>query len=269
MVQAAANFGGSIPEYYDRFLGKAQFEPFARELARRLPTRPTGPVLEMACGTGIVTRALRGRLDPEIRIIATDISKAMLDYAQATRGDAPGVEWKEADAGRLPFDDAAFSAAVCAFGVMFFPDKPAAFAEARRVLRRGGVLLFNVWDGQENNPHGRANDEVMKSLFPGDPEMRFAALPYSFNDQTVIRSMLQAAGFGAIRFEAVKLPVELPSARDFATGQMRGTPRGALVEQRGLRLEDVIDKVAAALARVGGEKPFRIEAQALFVEATA
>src|ERR1700675_624681 len=80
MADVRSNFGGSMPEYYDRYLGPAFNECFAMELARRLPPRPRGDVLEIACGTGLVTRHLRERLDPAFRLIATDLSKAMLDY---------------------------------------------------------------------------------------------------------------------------------------------------------------------------------------------
>ena len=269
MVDIAANFGGSIPEYYDRILGPAQFDRFAGDLVRRLPVRPPGDVLEIACGTGIVTARLRERVDSRLRVVASDISKPMLDYARHKLRAVREIEWREADAAALPFKDATFGAVVCAFGVMFVPDKPAAFREARRVVQEGGPFLFNVWDGLENNPHGRANAEVMEALFPADPEMKFAAIPYGFNDRTRIRALLEQARLREVRMEPVRLDVESPSAREFATGQLRGTPRGQLVEQRGASIDDVIEKVAAALASVGGSAPFRVTAQALVVEARA
>lgn len=265
---AEAQFGGSIPEYYDRILVPGQFDAFAIDLARRLPAKPAGDLLELACGTGAVTRRLRERLDASVGIVASDISKPMIEYARGKIGGS-SIEWREADAGKLPFADAAFGALACAFGIMFFPDKQAAAREARRVLRKGGVFVFNVWDGLENNAHGRANAEAMDALFPGDPEMQWGRQPYEFNDPAMIRGLLEAAGFSSLRLEQVRRPVQCPSAREWATGQMRGTPRGALIEQRGKTLDEVIDQVAAALARVGGEKPFRVDAQALVVEAVA
>ena len=266
MVDTAANFGGSIPEYYDRIMGPAQFDAYAADLVRRLPAKPAGDVLEIACGTGIVTRRLRERLEPAVRLVATDLSEAMLAYA---RGKVPGdIDWKTADAAKLPFGDESFGAAVCAFGVMFVPDKKAAFGEARRVLKKGGTFLFNVWDGLENNPHGRAASGVMESMFPGDAEMKFSG-PYAFNDRAVIRSLLSGARFEEVRMEPVRLAVGCPSASEFAAGQVKGTPRGLLLQKRGVDVEEVIGKIAAALARVGGEAPFRYTAQALVVEAQA
>ena len=265
-MDLAADFSGSMPEYYDRIMGPAQFERFAVDLVQRLPAKPPADVLEIACGTGIVTRRLRERLDPRVRLVATDISDAMLGYA---RGKVAGeIEWRAADAAALPFPDASFGAVVCAFGVMFVPDKKKMFGEMRRVLREGGTLLFNVWDGLDANPHGRAASSVMEEMFPGDAEMKFSG-PYAFNDRSVIGSLLSAARLQELRMEPVRLEVGCPSARDFATGQVRGTPRGLLLKKRGVDVEAVIEKIGAALARVGGDSPFRITAQALLVEARA
>jgi ubiquinone/menaquinone biosynthesis C-methylase UbiE len=267
MVEVATDFSGSIPQYYDSIMGPAQFEPFGADLVRRLPARPPGDVLEIACGTGRVTRQLRERLDPGIRLVASDLSEAMLDYA---RGKVTGrIEWRTADATLLPFDAAEFAAVVCAFGVMFVPDKAAAFREARRVLREGGSLLFNVWDGLENNAHGRAAASVIEALFPDDPAMRFGSMPYMFNDPARIGQLLDATGFRLMRAEPVRLACSSPSAREFATGQLRGTPRGQLLRQRGASLDEVIDKVAAKLANEGGSAPFNYTAQALVIEARA
>jgi SAM-dependent methyltransferase len=267
MVDTARHFGGSMPEYYDRIMGPAQFERFADDLVRRLPAQPGGAVLELACGTGIVTQRLRQQLGGSVRLVATDISEAMLHYARAKVGG--DIEWRTADAAALPFTDREFGAAVCAFGVMFVPDKERLFAEARRVLREGGVLVFNVWDGLENNAHGRAADEALGELFPNDPSMKSGAMPYEFNDRTRIASILERAGFARPRTEAVRLQCGAPSAREFATGQLRGTPRGALIEQRGAKLDGVIERLAQKLARIGGSEPFVYTAQALVVEARA
>lgn len=268
MVDTAANFTGAMPEHYDRIMGPAQFDVFGRDLAARLPEAPPGKVLEVACGTGVVTRHLRAQLDPAIGLVATDLSKPMLDYARGKLKDLPGIEWREADMCRLPFAEGAFGAVVCAFGVMFVPDKALAFREMRRVLRPGGTLLFNVWDGLENNLHSAATNDVIQGLFPGDPEMRFDG-PFKFNDKALLRRMLAQAGLSEERMDTVKLPVTAPSARDYATGQLRGTPRGGLFAARGVKVEDVIDRVAAGLARVGGERPFRSSGQALVIEARA
>ena len=266
MVDVAANFTGSMPEYYDAIMGPAQFEVFGGDLVRRLPPKLPGGVLEVACGTGIVTRQLRARLDPSVPLVASDISDAMLVYARSKVAGA--IDWRKADACALPFDGGSFGAVVCAFGVMFPPDKKAVFGEARRVLREGGTFLFNVWDGLDANPQSRATNQVIEAMFPGDPEMQFKG-PFVFNDRALLSSLLEGARFGQVRMEAVRLPIRAASALDYATGQLRGTPRGALFAKRGIAIEEVLDKVAAALAPIGGSKPFECTGQALVVEARA
>jgi len=266
MADVRSNFGGSIPEYYDRFLGPAFNEPFAMELARRLPAKPPGDVLEIACGTGLVTKHLRDRLDPAFRLVATDISKAMLDYACDKLKEQKGIEWREADAVKLPFADGEFGAVVCAFGVMFVPDKLAALREAHRVLKAGGILLFDVWDRIEENRHSAINAEVVEGLFPGDGEMRFRT-PFEMHDPALLQQLLAEAGFRDVRIETKRLPFGPVSARTVAIGSVRGTPRSLLFEKRGVSLEEVIEKMTTALAKDRGADPYRSHAQALIVEA--
>lgn len=268
MVGIPADFSGSIPEYYDACLGPAWFEKFAVDLARRLPASPAGDVLELACGTGIVTRRLRERLEPAVGLVATDISKAMLDYARRRVGHA-GIEWREADACRLPFPDASFGAVVCAFGVMFVPDRSAAFREARRVLRKGGAFLFNVWDSIDENPHAKSSSELFDKLFPGDAEMQFTRLAYGMHSPQLLRGLLAEAGFAEVRLEKRRIDVHSPDARTIAIGQIRGSPRVLLIEKRGASVDEVVEQAAAALAEVGGERPYRSHAQAVVVQASA
>jgi SAM-dependent methyltransferase len=266
MVDTSATFSGSIPDYYDSCLGPAWFDAFAVDLALRLPAQPPGDVLEIACGTGLVTRRLRARLDPTVRLVATDLSKAMLDYARGKLSDYKGIEWREADAVNLPFGDGEFGAVVCAFGVMFVPDKRAAFGQICRVLKEGGILLFNVWDRIEENPHNATCAEVVEGAFPGDKEMRFR-IPYEMHDPALLRQLLVEAHFGEVQIEKRLLQLDRVSARTIAIGQIRGTPRSLLIENRGVPLDEMVEKVAAALAKIGGAEPYRGPAQALVVEA--
>ncbi len=265
MVSASASFTG--PEYYDNCIGPIWFDPFAADLVQRLPELPPGDVLEIACGTGLVTRRLRERLDPSLRLVATDLSKVMLEYARAKLVGRDGIEWRESDALKLPFEDQKFGAVVCGFGIMFVPDRQGALREARRVLTEGGILLFNVWDGIENNPHALANAEVVEAMFPDDPEMKFR-MPYDMNDPDLLRRLLEGARFRETRIETKRIPIEGADPRSIAIGQIRGTPRSALIEKRGVSLDLVIEKVTDALTSTGGA-PYRGHAQAVIVQALA
>ncbi len=266
MVDVKASFTGSIPEYYDSCLGPAWFDAFAVDLAQRLPVKPPGDVLEIACGTGLVTRRLRERLDPAVRLVATDLSKAMLDYARGKLSGRQGIEWREADAVNLPFADGEFGAVVCAFGVMFVPDKRAAFREAHRVLKEGGILLFNVWDRIEENPHAAISAAVFEGLFPADEEMRFRA-PYEMHDPALLRQLLAETDFREVQIETKRHQVDGVSARTVTIGAIRGTPRSLLFEKRGVSLDAMVEKIAVALANSGGADPYRGPAQAVVVEA--
>jgi len=268
VTDTRADYGGTIPAYYDSCLGPAWFDAFGADLVGRLPAGGSGDVLEIACGTGRVTRRLRASIDDTRRLVASDVSPAMLDYARKELGDGPGIEWRVADAGSLPFETGEFSAVVCAFGMMFVPDRRAAFREVRRVLKSGGTLLFSVWDRIEENPAAAINAEVVEGLFPGDAEVRFRT-PYEMHDPGPLRQLLHETGFREARIERKRIQVDGVSARKIALGQIRGTPRSLFLEKRGASLDDVIEKVAAALTRAGGADPWRGPASAVVVEARA
>ena len=136
MSSSAAGFSGSVPALYDLHLGPVLFEPYASDLVSRLPSGDRLRVLEIACGTGIVTRRLQEAL-PDAAIVATDLNEPMIDYARGAV-PAPGILWQQADAQALGFDDGSFDVVVCQFGFMFLPDKVQGFREARRVLASGG-----------------------------------------------------------------------------------------------------------------------------------
>src|SRR5206468_2705335 len=157
------SFTGSMPEFYNRILVPVMFEPFALDLAERLRGMTAGHVLEIAAGTGVVTRELARVLPAEVAITATDLNPAMLDRAKSHAG-AERVRWQEADALALPFGDRLFDYVVCQFGVMFFPVKQAGFRAARGVLRPGGRFLFSVWGDREGSVFDMAANVVGEAL---------------------------------------------------------------------------------------------------------
>src|SRR5258708_2380815 len=99
-------FAGSIPKLYDTYLVPLIFEPYAADLAKRLSTRSLSRVLDVAAGTGVVTRALASVLPDSVSIVATDLNQATLDQASVV-GTKRAVEWRQADAMQLPFQDGA------------------------------------------------------------------------------------------------------------------------------------------------------------------
>jgi SAM-dependent methyltransferase len=272
MTDAGSNadgaFTGSIPELYDRYLGPMLFEPYARDMAHRFAGFE-GALLETAAGTGRVTRALAEEASPSAAITATDLNAPMLARASEDVR-APNVTWRRADAQALPFEDAGFDAVVCQFGVMFFPDKAAGYAEARRVLKPGGRFVFNVWDGIVANDLSRIVHEAMAAQFPDDPPGFVARVPFGYHDEDHIRGALAEAGFGAVRVEHVALPTRAPCAADAATGLCLGTPlRGELEARCPEGLDATVTATARALSEAFGSGPIVAQGQALVVTAIA
>ena len=222
MGHSDTQFAGSIPGLYERHLGPMFFEPYAADLARRARLLAGRRVLEVAAGTGVVTRALLAAL-PDAGIEATDLNGPMLALA-ASRISDPRVRWTRADAMRLPFAARSFDLVVCQFAVMFFPDRAAAFREARRVLRPGGTYLFNVWDGLETNDFARVVTGALAALFPDDPPRFMARVPHGHGDPAAIGRDLRACGFGRVDHDAVSAVSRSGSARDAAVGICEGTP---------------------------------------------
>ena len=169
-------FAGSIPQLYEQYLVPLIFDPYARDLASRVVSLAPSAVLEIAAGTGAVTRHLAAQLSTDTSIVATDLNQTMLNHAISVGTSRP-VTWQQADAMSLPFAESSFDVVVCQFGSMFFPDKAVAFAEARRVLRPGGRFIFNVWDRIEDNEFADCVTEAMVPLFPSDPPRFLARLP--------------------------------------------------------------------------------------------
>jgi SAM-dependent methyltransferase len=269
MATSDTVFEGSIPALYDRHLGPALFEPYSADMARRLAALTEGAVLETASGTGMVTRQLAHVLPDAVRIVATDLNQPMLDHASAKPGMAR-VQFRQADAQKLPFGDREFDAVVCQFGVMFFPDRVAAYREARRVLRPGGKFLISVWDSLATNHFGAVATDAMARQFPQDPPRFFARVPHAYHDVALIRGELASAGFTTVAIETVTLPCRAASGRDAAIGLCQGTPMRSEIEARDPNgLQSATDAVADALAARYGTGAIEAPMQALVITASA
>lgn len=248
MTSTDARFAGSIPALYEQYLVPLLFEPYAEDLAMRLGDLREGVLVEIAAGTGAVTRALRKALPPAVRIVATDLNEGMLSVG-ARRVQEPSVTWQLANAEQLPFDDATADAIVCQFGVMFFPDRQAGYRQARRVLRAGGHFVFNVWDRLDRNEVSHIVHRAVGTVFPEDPPRFYERTPFGYHDVAAIRSELESAGFTRIDIETVEKVTSSTSAEDVAIGLCQGTPLRSEIEARDpARLEEATAAAANALA---------------------
>lgn len=261
-------FTGSIPRVYDEHLVPLIFEPYAQDIVSRLASRSVTRVLEIAAGTGVVTRKLAAALPANVDIVATDLNQAMLDQASLA-GTVRPVQWQQADAMDLPFGDATFDAVICQFGVMFFPDKGKAFAEMRRVLMPGGVLLFNVWDRIEENEIVDVVTQALAVVFPADPPRFMQRSPHGYHDVAVIRQALADGGFtDAVQVDTVAARSKAPSARFAVIGYCQGSPLRTEIEARGKPgLDAAVDAAVDAVARKFGDGAIDCKIQAHVVTA--
>ena len=265
MVQDDAGFIGSIPQLYDENVGPTLMAPYATDLAVRLSGLQTGRLLETAAGTGIVTAALAVRL-ADVEIVATDLNQPMLDHA-ATKPELGRVQFRQADAQELPFDDQSFDAIVCQFGVMFFPNRPAAFREAHRVLKRGGRFVFNVWDSVADNPIVEATLAGLSRRYPQHNSWFLERTPCGYRDPDIIRSDLAAGGFADCQIATLVLRGYAASPMAPAIGFCQGSPMRAEIEALDpTGLQEATQAAAEAIAEQFGNSAFETTLSALVIE---
>jgi SAM-dependent methyltransferase len=241
------------------------FEGYAAWMARRVAETSPARVLETAAGTGIVTKRLLDALPPASRLVATDLNPPMLAVAQGKCGGDARVSFQPADATTLPFDDGAFDAMVCQFGVMFYPDKPKSYREARRVLAPGGGYFFSVWDSRDYNAFARVISRVLEQTFAFDPPP-FLGVPFGYFAIDPIKAAVLEAGFVGLRVDVVKQQSPILNFRAFAEGLTRGSPLGDQITSRGLDLGKVVDAAELELRREFGAAG-HANLQAIFFEA--
>lgn len=262
-----ATFSGSVPENYERYLVPLIFEDYAADLAARVAVPAGGQVLELACGTGVVTRHLLAHLPADAHMTVTDLQEAMIDQARSIVGSSPRITYRQADAAALPFADDFYEAVICQFGVMFLPDKSAGYGEAARVLKPGGQFVFNVWDSLERNGHARAVHDTLAELFPDDPP-RFLEGPYGYFDLYEIKNALLASGFGDIAISVQPRTSEAASSREVALAYIAGSPLATQLAGMAPPSEsEVLESVERAIAKEFGDAPSRAPMEAFQVTA--
>ena len=267
MNNAAIAFSGNIPEKYDAYLGPMLFEPYAVDMASRIHiVKKQSSVLELACGTGRVTKHLRSSLPSSVQLFATDLNKDMLDIAKA-KNHGQKIEWGLADAQDLPFQDESFDALVCQFGFMFVPDKTKAYAEAFRVLKKSGTIIFNTWDSLANNRLFDMANNIVSGYFPETPPV-FYHIPFSLFDTTELEVFIRGAGFSDIKIELLKKEAISPSAKDATIGMVEGNPIQRFILEKNPSLFDKIrSDVEKQISSQFGDRPLKAPMQAWIVEA--
>lgn len=270
MLETDKLFTGSIPENYDRYMVPLIFAPFAVDLAQRAASLSPGAVLEIAAGTGVVTRALAPKLSSDARYIVTDLNQSMLDYAASQQGFDDRLEWRQADALKLPFENAAFDLVCCQFGAMFFPNRISGYREAKRVLKPGGRFLFNVWDRLEENVFADDVTTALATMFPDDPPRFLVRTPHGYHDKALICAELEEAGFSHVVIETKAEQSRASSPRIPALAYCQGTVLRSEIEARAPgKLHVATDYAASAIAARHGDSEVAAKIQAHVIMAAA
>lgn len=230
--QPDAAFDGSIPDMYDQYLVPLIFEQYAADLASRAARLQPASVLEVAAGSGVVTRAVAAILDETAEFTASDLNPPMLQRAASQQSDPDRIRWQPADALDLPFPDDAFDLVLCQFGAMFFPDRVKAYQQARRVLAPGGLFIFNMWDRIEENEFADAVTTAMAAMFPDNPPVFLRRTPHGHYDPDIYRTELAEAGFDEVEVEAIDEVSVASDASIPAIAYCQGTPLRTEIEER-------------------------------------
>ncbi len=260
-------FAGAIPALYDRLFVPLIFQPNAEDIAPRVAAGNPSSVLEIAAGTGAVTRVLAPLLGKTCRYVVTDLNEPMLDHARSRQPEDPRITWRVADALALPFEEKSFDVVVCQFGVMFFPDRIAGYREALRVTRPGGRFIFSTWGELGRNDFAACLTGALAEFFPDHPPDFIARVPHGYHDPARIRSDLESAGYRFITVAPVTTNGAAERPEDVATAFCQGTPLRNEFEARGASLKAVTEHVARAIERKFGSGPLSGEAYALVVTA--
>src|SRR6185312_8586484 len=270
MLETDKVFAGSIPENYDRYMVPLIFEPYAADFAQRAASLSPNAVLEIAAGSGVVTRALAPKLSLGATYVVTDLNQPMLDYAASRQAPDGRIKWRQADALALPFENATFDLVCCQFGAMFFPDRSSAYREAKRVLKPGGHFLFSVWDRIEENIFADDVTNALARIFPNDPPRFLARTPHGYHDTALIRRDLENAGFSSVEIETRAEQSRASSPRLPAVAYCQGTLLRNEIEAREAgKLEAATDYAASAIADRHGSGAVAAKIQAHVVMAAA
>jgi ubiquinone/menaquinone biosynthesis C-methylase UbiE len=266
MGQLAAQEGGmsktgqvtsNAAEIYDEFLPAALFDQWPPHVLERAGVTAGMRVLDVACGTGVLSIAAAEAVKPNGSVVGLDLNPGMLAVA---RRKAPQIDWRESSAEALDFDDASFDAVVSQFGLMFFQDKPRAIGEVLRVLRPGGRFAIAVWDSHDRVPGYAALSKLLGRMF-GDEAAESLGAPHSLGDTEVLSSLFSAAGAPDVQIETLDGTARYPSIRDWMHVDVRGwTLADQIDDAQFERLVSEAEKELARFVTSDGKVEFSLSA---------
>lgn len=238
------DYGGNVPQNYEKFFVPAIGGPAARGLVKIAALQPGERVLDVACGTGVVARLASEAVGSTGTVAGLDINPGMLAVARTTAPAGINIEWHEASAETMPFADASFDAVLCQMGLQFIPDKLAALREMRRVLAPGGRLILNL-PGPTPQLFVIMGEALASHV--GAEAVGFVNQVFSLNDTAEINDLIGGAGFREVSTRADTKSLPLPPPEEFLWQYVYSTPlAGAMAkmndEGREALARDVVSK---------------------------
>lgn len=216
----------SPSEIYEQFMVPAIFAQWSAALLKLAAPQAGERTLDLACGTGVVARMAAPMVQPGGEVVGIDLNGAQIATARAID---PSIDWREGDAGSLPFAGQEFGLVVCQQGFQFFPDRAAALAEMRRAARSGGRLGISVWCEIERCPPFAAVAAALEEALGIEAAASYRGGPWGFPDAEDLSREVAAAGFGDVRVVTETLPTVFDGGVDQLVQSIGVSPVGPVV----------------------------------------
>jgi SAM-dependent methyltransferase len=264
-MNTSLQFNGQIPQQYQDVLTPFLFDGFSQDLINRTDFTNVRHALELASGTGSVTKYLLKNLPSDAHLIATDLEADMLDIARQ-QIQSPNLSYDVVDMTQIPYSDEQFDLIVCQFGLMLVADKQQALSEMYRVLKKGGQLVFSVWGDIEANPVWDISGKVIAGFLGGNPMLQNPG-PFSMSNPALTLGLLEKAGFKNSMASKVHQLGTIENAAQAAAGFIEGLPVFMAISKKDPALVPAIKQaLQPQLAAALGDNPLSSPLQALVFE---
>lgn len=246
----AADCRGSGPENYERYFVPTIGAPLADDLIAAASLQPTERVLDVACGTGVVTRRAAERIGTQGSVAGLDVNPCMLEVARAVTPERSPIQWYQTSMDAMSLPNDSFDVVLCQMGLQFVPDKLQALKEIRRVLRSGGRIVLNL-PGPAPELFTQLADSLARCIDPACAG--FVNVVFSLHDSDELRRLMSEAGFENIDIVKTRKSLALPAPVEFLWQYIHSTPLGQRVAeatdaQRAALADDVCDRWRALMA---------------------
>ena len=240
--------GGDAPLAYDTYIVNVFMQDYSRRLVETAAIEPGGRVLDVACGTGVVTRLAAEQAGSEGQVVGFDLNAGMLSRASASVENGPDIAWHEGSVTDMPFAEASFDVVLCQQGLQFFPDKAAALADIHGVLAPGGRLLVSVWRSLDRCPWQRAVASAVERHVGSKPAEQLRAA-FSLGEAETLRQVIVASGFLDVEIRVETETIRHSSLEEFVPGYLSATPVAGAVAGLDMEIQTaIVADVRGALA---------------------